>query len=69
MSKCEELFENVFPKSVYQLRESFFDKLRAFDMEMEASAMLLSKFAVFDFESICVKNCKLADTEIKFWVR
>ena len=29
---------------------------------------LFNNFAVFDFESICVKNSKVVDTETTFWV-
>ena len=34
MPKCEELVKNIYPKSVYQLRETLFDKLRAFNIEV-----------------------------------
>ena len=33
MPKCEELVRNIYPKSIYQLRETLFDKLRAFDIK------------------------------------
>ena len=67
MPKCEELVKNIYPKSVYQLRETLFDKPRAFDIEVAEGDALFKKFAVFDFESICVKNSKLVDTETTTW--
>ena len=68
MSNCEELLKNIYPKSVYQLRESLFDKLKAFDIEVEERDTLFNNFAVFDFDSICVNNSKLVDTKTKTWV-
>ena len=68
MPKCEELVKNVYPKSVYQLRETLFDKLRAFDIQVADGDTLFNNFAVFDSESICVKNSKLVDTETTTWV-
>ena len=68
MLKCEELVKNIFPKSIYQLRETLFDKLRAFDIEVADGDTLFNNFAVFDFESICVKNSKLVDTKTTTWV-
>ena len=61
--KCEELVKNIHPKSVYQFRETLFDKLRAFDIEVAEGDTLFNKFTVLDFESICVKNSKLVVTE------
>ena len=63
LRKCEELPKKIYPKSVYQLQETPFDKLRAFDIEVAEGDTLFNIFAVFDFESICVKNSKLFDTE------
>ena len=68
MPKCEELGKNIYPTSVYQLRETLPDKLRAFDIEVADGYMFFNKFAVFDFESICVKNSKLVDTKTTTWV-
>ena len=52
--KCEELVRNSYPKSIYQLRETLFDKLRAFDIDVVEGDTFFNNFAVFDFESICV---------------
>ena len=68
MPKCEELVKKIYPKSVYQLRETLSDKLRAFDIEVADGDTFFNKFAVFDFESNCVKNSKLVDTKTTTWV-
>ena len=68
MPECEELVKNFYPKSVYHLWENFCDKLRAFDIEVAESDTLFNDFAVFDFESLCVKNSKLVDTKTTTWV-
>ena len=68
MPKCEELVKNIYPKSIYQLRETLFDKLRAFHIEVADGDTLFNNFAVFEFDSICVKNSKLVNTETTTWV-
>ena len=60
--------KKIYPKTVYKLRETLFDKLRAFDIKFAADQSLFNNFAVFDFESICVKNSSLIDTETTTWV-
>ena len=68
MLKCEELVENIYPKPVHQLRQTLFDKLRAFDIEVAEGDTLFNNFAVFHFELICVKNTKLVETTTTTWV-
>ena len=63
MLKRDELVKNIFPKPIYQFREILYDKLRALDIELAEGDTFFNNFAVFDFESICVKNCKLVDSE------
>ena len=56
MPKFEELAQNIYPKSVYLLQKTLFDKLRAFNIEVIEGDTLFNKLAIFDFESICVKT-------------
>ena len=65
---CDELVRNIHPRSVYQLRETFLDKLKAFDMELTKDKLLFNNFAVFDFESICLKSSTTAATKTITWV-
>ena len=62
------MVKNIHPKSVDQLRKTLFDKLRAFDIKVAERDTLFNNFAVVNFESICVKNGKLVDTEATTWV-
>ena len=68
MPKCEELVKNNYSKSVYQLRETLCDKLRAFDIKLVEGDTLFNIFSVFDFKSIRAKDPELVDTEISNWV-
>ena len=64
MPKYEELVKNIYPKSVYQLQETLFDKLRGIRYWSGSKwYAFYNNFAVFDFESICVRNSKDLDTE------
>ena len=52
--RCSERVKHKYPKNVYQLRETLFDKLDSFDIQYTDDLKLLSILAVFDFESICI---------------
>ena len=68
MPKCEKLLKNIYPKSVHQTGETLRDELRAFENEGVEGDTLFNSFTIFDFESVCVKICKLIDTETTTWV-
>ena len=53
---CSERVENIYPRSVYQIRESLFDKLDFFDIKYTSEQKLFENLAKFDFESICVQE-------------
>ena len=65
---CNELIGNIFPKTFYQLQETLFDKLLAFDIQIAKDKFSFYDFAGFQFESICVKTSLLIDTETTTWV-
>ena len=69
LPKCEELVINIYPRSFCQIRETVFNKLKAFDSEVTEDKLLLTNFAVFDFESICVRSIAIAGTEIDTWAK
>ena len=52
--RCSERVKHIYPKNVYQLRETLFDKLDPFDIQYTDDQTLFTKLAVFDFESICI---------------
>ena len=46
----------IYPKNIYQLRKTVFEKLDSFNVLYRKDQKLFKNFAVFDFESICVKE-------------
>ena len=53
---CSERFKHIYPKNVYQLRETLFEKLDSFNKPYRQDQKLFKNLAVFDFESICVEE-------------
>ena len=58
--RCIERVKHLYPKNVYQLRETLFDKLDSFNIQYTDDQKLFNNLAVFDLESICIpeKNSK-----------
>ena len=50
--RCSERVKHIYPKNVYQLQETFFDKLDSFVIQCKDDQKLFNSQAVFDFESI-----------------
>ena len=53
---CSERVEHVYPKNVYQLRETLLDKLNSFGVPYTDHQKPFNKMSIFDFESICVED-------------
>ena len=51
--RCSERVKHIYPKNVYQLRETLFDKLDSFNIQYTDDQKLFNR-AVFDFESMCI---------------
>ena len=66
--RCSERVKHVYPKNVYQLRETLFDKLDSFDIQYTDDQKLFKNIAVFDFESICIPDEKFKNTETTTWI-
>ena len=66
--RCSERVRHIYPKDVYQLRETFFDKLDSFGFQDTGDQKLFTNLAVFDFESICIPEEKFKNTETTFWI-
>ena len=66
--RCSERVKHIYPKNVYQLRETFFDKLDSFDIQYTDDQKLFKNLAVFDFESICIPEVKFKNTETTTWI-
>ena len=68
MVRCSERVKHIYPKNVYQLRETLFDKLESFDIQYTDDQTLFSNLAVFDFESICILKEKFKNTKTTTWI-
>ena len=51
-----ERVKHIYPKNVYQLRGTLFEKLDSFNIPHREDQKLFKNLAVFDFKSICVKE-------------
>ena len=60
--------KHIYPKNAYLLQEALFDKLDSFDIQYTDDQKLFNKLAVFDFESICIPEEKLKNTETTTWI-
>ena len=62
--------KHIYPKNVYELRETLFEKLDAFNIPCRNEQKLFKKLAIFDFESICVKEeDAYKQTETTTWIK
>ena len=66
--KCSERVKHIYPKNMYQLQETLFDKLDSFDIQYLDDQQLLNNLAVFDFESICIPEENFKNTETTTWI-
>ena len=65
MKSCKDRIQHVYPKSVYTLRETLFDKLGGFGTRYQKR---FKNLAVIDFESICVPSNELRGTNTTTWI-
>ena len=66
--RCSERVKHIYPKNVYQLRETLFVKLDSSDIQYIDGQKLFGNLAVFDFESICIPEEKFKNTEMTTWI-
>ena len=66
--RCSERVKHIYPKNVYQLRETFFDKLDSFGTQYADDQKTFTNQAVCDFESICIPEEKFKNTETTTWI-
>ena len=60
--------KNVYPRNVYQIRETLFEKLDSFGIKYTSEQKLFKNLAKFDFESTCVQEETLGDTNTTTWI-
>ena len=68
LTTCSERVKNVYPRNVYQIRETLFDKLDSFGIKYTSQQKLIKILAIFDFESICVQEESFKDTKATTWI-
>ena len=65
---CSDRVKYVYPKKVFELRETLFAKLDAFNIPYKNEQKLFKNLAISDFESICVKQDSYKQTETTKWI-
>ena len=65
---CSERVKHIYPKNLYQLRETLFEKLDTFNIPYREDQKLFKNWAIFAFESICVKEETYQETETAKWI-
>ena len=66
---CSDRAKNIYPKEVYELRETLFENLDAFNIPYRSDQKLFKNLAIFDLESICVKEANsYKQTETTTWI-
>ena len=66
--RCKDRVKHFYPKNVYELRETLFEKLEGFNLPVSEDNKLFNNLAVFDFESICVPTEELKETQNTSWI-
>ena len=60
--------KRIYPKNVYELRETLFDKSDAFKIPNKEEQKLFNNLAASDFEPICVKQGSYNEVETTKWI-
>ena len=50
LMRCKDRVRHIYPKNVYQLHETLFEKLEGFSLPVAQNNKLFNKLEVFDFE-------------------
>ena len=68
LTTCSGRVKNVYPRNVYQIRETLFDKLDSFGIKYTSERKLFKTLAIFEFDSISVQEETLRDTITTTWI-
>ena len=63
LTTCKERVKHVFPRKVYELRETLFDNLDSFNIPHSDDQKLFKNKAKFHFESIYKQLVEFRDTD------
>ena len=61
--RFKDRVKHIYPKNVYELRESLFGTLEGFSVPVSEDNKLFNNLAIFDFESICFPTEELKETQ------
>ena len=61
--RCKDRVKHIYPKNVYELCETLFEKLEGFNLQVSEDNNFFNNLAIFDFESICVATVELKETQ------
>ena len=65
---CSDRVKHIYPKNVYELRETLLEKLDAFNIPYRNEQKLFKNLAIFYLESICLKENSYKQTETTTWI-
>ena len=66
---CSDRVKEIYSKNVFELRKTLFEKLDAINIPYRNEQKLFKILAIFDFESICVKQANSdKQTETTRWI-
>ena len=68
LATCSERVKNIYPRNVYQIQETIFDKLDPFGIKYTSQQKLFKNLAIFDSESICLQEQSFKDTKTTTWI-
>ena len=68
LTTCSERVKKFYPRNVYQIRETLFDKLDYFGIKYRSEQKFFENLATFEFESICVPEETLRGTNTTTWI-
>ena len=65
---CSDRVKHIYPQNVYELRETLFEKLDAFNIPYKKEQKLFKNLVIFDLETNCVKEESYKQTENTTWI-
>ena len=65
---CSDRVKHIYPKNVYELGETLFEKLDAFNIPYKNEQKRFKNLAIIDFESVWVKEESYKQTETTTWI-
>ena len=68
LDTCSERVKHIYPKNVFELSETLFDKIDAFKIPNKEEQKLFNNLAASDFEPICVKQGSYKEIKTTKWI-